>query len=48
MLCGLVALVLPRPQKLLVTIAVFDSIAGYDPFYWGHSMFAVGFSDRPE
>jgi hypothetical protein len=40
MLCGLVAIVLPRPKKVLVAIAVFGSIAGYDPFYWGHSMFA--------
>jgi len=40
MLCGLVAIVLPRPQKVLVTIAVFGSIAGFDPFYWGYSMFA--------
>jgi len=40
MLCGLVAIVLPQPRKVLVTIAVIGSIAGYEPFYWGYSMFA--------
>jgi hypothetical protein len=40
MLCGFVAAVLPRPQKALVTISVIGSIAGYEPFYWGHQDFA--------
>jgi hypothetical protein len=40
MLCGLVALAFPNPQKALVTVGVIGSIAGYDPFYWGHQEFA--------